>query len=258
MESTYGDKLHASFQDSAKDLERIVVDTYRRGGKLIVPAFAVGRTQEIVYALHQLSYARKIPHLPIFVDSPLAVNVTAIFSNHPEAYDEETRAFISGNKASHDPFGFEGLKYTRSVDESKELNFLREPAIVISASGMCESGRIQHHLVNNIEDPRNTVLIAGFQAENTLGRKIEEKQETVRIFGETYHLRAQVEKITGFSAHADRNALLKWAGSIKKKPLRAFLVHGEDGPLNALADGLTKEVAFERVDIPDMQQSFSV
>jgi metallo-beta-lactamase family protein len=258
MESTYGDTLHSTYKDSEKDLERIVNETYRRGGKLIIPAFAVGRTQEIVYALHQMDDARRIPHMPIYVDSPLAVNVTSIFAHHPEAYDEETRAFVSGDKAHLDPFGFSDLHYTRTVDESKELNFLREPAVIISASGMAEAGRIQHHLVNNIQDARNTILIAGYQAENTLGRRILDKEPTVRIFGETYSLRAQVESITGFSAHADRNGLLGWATAIKKKPVRIFLVHGEDPAINALAESLRTEAGFERVDIPDMHQSFGV
>jgi metallo-beta-lactamase family protein len=258
LESTYGDRLHGTYKDSEKDLARIVIETYKRGGKLIIPAFAVGRTQEIVYALHQLTVARKIPRLPIYVDSPLAVNVTAVFAQHPEAYDDETRAFISGLKGPRDPFGFEDLYYTRSVEDSKELNFLRDPAVIISASGMAEAGRIQHHLKNNIEDPRNTILIAGYQAAETLGRRIQEKQPTVRIFGDTYQLRAQVETITGFSAHADRNGLLTWAGAIKKKPVRTFLVHGEDPGLNGLSDGLKKEVGFERVEIPDLHEGFSV
>ncbi|MEP7285838.1 MAG: MBL fold metallo-hydrolase [Chloroflexota bacterium] len=257
-ESTYGDRLHSAYADSEKDLQRIVIETYKRGGKLIVPAFAVGRTQEIVYALHKMVVAHKIPHIPIYVDSPLAIDVTAIFAQHPEAYDEETRAFISGNKADSNLFGFADLHYTRQVAESKELNFLRDPAIIISASGMAEAGRIQHHLVNNIEDERNTILIAGYQAENTLGRHIQDKQPTVKIYGDTYHLKARVEVITGFSAHADRNGLLGWAGAIKKKPVRTFLVHGEDPALNALAEGMRHDLGFERVDIPDLHQSFNV
>jgi metallo-beta-lactamase family protein len=257
MESTYGDRLHATFADSEKDLQRIVIETYRNGGKLIVPAFAVGRTQEIVYALHKMWIDRKIPHMPIYVDSPLAVNVTSVFAMHPEAYDEETREFLLGHKGITNPFGFQDLHYTRSVDESKELNFLREPAVIISASGMAESGRIQHHLVNNIEDPKNTVLIAGYQAENTLGRRIQEKEPKVKIFGEMHNLRARVETITGFSGHADRKGLLTWAEAIKKKPVRTFLVHGEDSGLNGLAQGLKDEVGFERVEIPDLHQSFN-
>jgi len=258
MESTYGDRLHESFEDSVRRLEQIVAQTYKRGGKIIVPSFAVGRTQELVYALHQLQRKGDLPPLKIFVDSPLAVNVTAIFANHPEAYDEETRAFISGDKAHLDPFGFQGLIYVRSVEESKALNFLNQPAIIISASGMAESGRILHHLANNVEDPRNTILIVGFQAEHTLGRRIEERQPKIRIFGEEYHLRAQVERLTGFSAHADRNALLAWAAAFKKKPLRTFLVHGEEPALSSLAEALRTEVGFERVDIPDLHQTFSV
>lgn len=258
MESTYGDKLHEPLEDAISKLKKVIISTYRRGGKVIIPSFAVGRTQEVVYALHQLIRKNDIPRLPIFVDSPLAVNITAIFSNHPEAYDEETRAFISGEKSTLDPFGFAGLSYVRSVDESKSLNFLKEPAVIISASGMCESGRVLHHLKNNVEDPRNTVLIVGFQAEHTLGRRIEEKQPRVKIFGEEYDLNAQVERITGFSAHADRAALLNWAGNFKKKPVRTFLVHGEDGPLQALAEGLRTEVGFEKVDIPDLHQNFGV
>jgi metallo-beta-lactamase family protein len=258
LESTYGDRLHGTYSDSEKELQRVVVETYQRGGKVIMPAFAVGRTQEIVYALHKLSVARKIPHLPIYVDSPLAVNVTAVFIHHPEAYDDETRAFLVDNQGISDPFGFSDLHYTRSVDDSKELNFLREPAIIISASGMAEAGRIQHHLAHNIEDPKNTILIVGYQAENTLGRRIQDKEPTVRIFGDTYHLRAQVQVITGFSAHADRNGLLGWAGAIKKRPIRTFLVHGEDPALTALADGLKAEVGFEKVDIPDLHESFGI
>jgi metallo-beta-lactamase family protein len=257
MESTYGDRAHAKYGDSLKDLERIVVSTHKRGGLLIIPAFAVGRTQEIVFALHQLSRAGKIPKLPIYVDSPLAVNVTTIFSMHPESYDSETLEFLMGVHG-RDPFGFEGLRYVRSKEESMELNFLTQPAVIISASGMAEAGRVLHHLKNHIDDPRNTVLIAGYQAENTLGRKILEKQPIVNIFGESYPLRAQVESISGFSAHADRHALLTWAGGFDKRPRRTFLVHGEDNGLSGLQQGLMEDVGFENVAIPDMNQSFEV
>ncbi|MCC7208714.1 MAG: MBL fold metallo-hydrolase [Anaerolineae bacterium] len=258
MESTYGDKDHEDFATSENKLAEIVNDTVSRGGKLIIPAFAVGRTQEIVYALHQLSDAKRIPRLPIYVDSPLAVNVTEVFSMHPESYDEETRQFISGDKAGHDPFGFSGLNYVRSVEESKALNTKPGPMIIISASGMAETGRILHHLRNNIEDRRSTVLIAGFQAEHTLGRQIEEGRSPVKIFGEPYQVRARVERITGFSAHADRTNLLEWAGAFKKRPVRTFLVHGEPGPMSALASGLASQVGYENVEIPQMHQSFAL
>jgi metallo-beta-lactamase family protein len=257
MESTYGDRLHEPYSDSAKELERIVVETHKRGGKIIVPAFAVGRTQQLVYSLHQLAKAGKIPHLPIYVDSPLAVNTTAVFRQHPECYDPETRAFVMQLGVGEDPFGFKDVIYTRSVDESKQLNFLREPAVIISASGMAETGRILHHLKNNIEDPNTTVLIVGWQAPETLGRRLVDGDKQVRIFGETYENRAHVEVLNGFSGHADRNELLAWAGAMQRKPARTFLVHGEPEPAAALAQGLKNEYQLQ-VDIPAWKQSFEV
>jgi metallo-beta-lactamase family protein len=198
---------------------------------------------------------RDIPELPIFVDSPLAINATAVFRLHPEAYDAEIRQFML---AEGDPFGFDQLFYTRSVEQSKELNFRREPFIVISASGMAETGRILHHLANRIEDPKNTILIVGWQAPDTLGRRIVEKQPVVRIFGEDYHLKAQVEVLNGFSGHADRNELQEWAGAITKQPRRTFLVHGEEDAAVALADDLKAKVGYEQVDVPELHQKFAV
>jgi len=237
-ESTYGDRLHAPIEETDEALQDVVVTTYQRGGKVIVPAFSVGRTQELVYALHRLTESRNIPQMPIFVDSPLSVNVTEIFRLHPECYDEELNQFLV---ASHrrDPFGFHRLSYIRSVEASKELNFLREPAIIISASGMCEAGRILHHLKNNIEDPRNTILIVGWQAPHTLGRRLVERQASVKIFGEEYSLKARVETINGFSAHADREELLDYVRQLKPRRLQsAFVVHGEEASSLALAEGL--------------------
>ena len=173
MESTYGDRVHEPIQSVSDKLAGIVNRTYQRGGKIIVPAFAVGRTQQLVLLLHQLINAKKIPSFPIFVDSPLAVNVTEVFRKHPELFDGEAEAFVLDHE---DPFGFNRLTYIRDVEQSKALNDLHGPFMVISASGMCEAGRVLHHLKNNIGDPRNTVLITGYQAENTLGRKIEEGQ----------------------------------------------------------------------------------
>ena len=216
IESTYGNREHPPQEEANKRLEDIVNETYKRGGKLIVPAFAVGRTQELVYRLHQLVDRRDIPpSLRVFVDSPLAIDATAIYRLHPEAYDEEVIDFLEDDR-HNDPFGFEMMRYTRTTEESKELNFLREPAVIISASGMAEAGRILHHLKNNIEDPRNTILIVGWQAPNTLGRRIVEKQPTVKIFGESYKLRANVEIINGFSAHADHSELVEWSGHLQQ------------------------------------------
>lgn len=216
MESTYGDKLHEPYEDSERKLEKIITDTYRRGGSIIMPAFAVGRTQQIVYTLHQLHKKGDMPHMPIYVDSPLAVNATAVFQLHPECYDEETRHFMN-TMNTKDPFGFAMLTYVRQLEESKQLNFKREPCIIISASGMAEFGRVVHHLANRIGDPNNTILITGWQAQNTLGRRLVEKHSTVRIFGEEHQVRARVEVLNGFSGHADHDELMDWVGAMRQK-----------------------------------------
>jgi metallo-beta-lactamase family protein len=252
LESTYGDRLHKQLGHVAESLAAVVNRTVARGGKIIVPSFAVGRTQQLVLVLHQLIDANRIPSIPIFVDSPLAVNVTEVFRQHPECYDEETRKFLSENE---DPFGFYRLTYVREASESKKLNDLHGPFMVISASGMCEAGRILHHLRNNIEDPRNTVLITGFQAENTLGRKILEGQAEVPIFGEPVRLRAEVVSLEELSGHADQKELIEWmrpfAGGLKK----VFLVHGEQSQGAALAKVIQREFGIEAVQ-PSHGESF--
>jgi metallo-beta-lactamase family protein len=257
IESTYGDRLHDPIDATDMQLRQVIVDTYRQGGKVIVPAFSVGRTQDLVYSLHHLTVTRKIPEMPIFVDSPLSVNVTEIFRLHPECYDEELREFM--NKGNHrDPFGFHRLRYIRAVEASKELNFLREPAIIISASGMCEAGRILHHLKNNIEDPRNTVLIVGWQAPHTLGRRLVERRPRVRIFGQEYDLQARVETINGFSAHADRKDLLNYVRRLEPGRLQqVFVVHGEEAASLSLADGL-EELGVDQVIVPREGEAFEL
>ena len=257
MESTYGNRLHPPYPESEKELERIINETYNRGGVLLIPAFAVGRTQQIVYALHKLHDQKKIPHLPIYVDSPLATNTTEIFRMHPECYDAEMREFLLNDNHT-DPFGFETLKFTGNVEESKKLNFLKKPAVIISASGMMEGGRILHHLRNRISDSRNTILVTGWQAPNTLGRRVVNKEPVVRIFGDEFDVKAHVEIITGFSGHADRDELLAWAGAMQKKPAHTFIVHGEEESSQALADSLQTGLGFSNITIPDMHQSFEV
>lgn len=248
MESTYGSRLHEDFDDSEKRLEQIVTETYKRGGSLIMPAFAVGRVQQIVYTLHRLVQRGDIPRIPIFVDSPLAVNVTSVFSLHPECYDSEISEFVA--QIEHgDPFGFRDLTYIRSLEESKQLNFRREPCVIVAASGMMEFGRILHHVRHRIEDPKNTVLITGWQAENTLGRKLIDGQKTVRIFGEDYHPQARIEVLDGFSGHADRDELLTWVEGIQRKPSRIFLVHGEEPEALALK-GVIEERFGIKTDVP--------
>jgi len=224
-ESTYGDRLHGSILDAGKELEIVINRTAQRGGKILIPSFAVERTQEVVYHLNQLWKEKRIPDMPIYVDSPLSANVTEVFMNHPECYDKETfREFIEN---ASNPFGFGRLQYTRDVNQSKALNEMKGPMIIISASGMCENGRILHHLRNNIEDPKNTIMIVGYMAKDTLGRKIQEKQQLVNIFGEPFHLRAEVAVMDVFSGHADRSDLLDNISKVKDLK-RIFLVHGEE------------------------------
>jgi metallo-beta-lactamase family protein len=204
-----------------------------------------------------MTRAQQIPELPIFVDSPLSVNVTEIFRLHPECYDEEVSEFLAANN-HRDPFGFYRLTYIRAVEASKELNHLEEPAIIISASGMCEAGRILHHLKNNVEDPRNTILIVGWQAPHTLGRRLVERQPVVKIFGEKYRLKARVKTINGFSAHADRDELLAYADQLGPSRLRsAFVVHGEETSSLALAEGL-QELGIGQVFVPQPGEVFEL
>jgi metallo-beta-lactamase family protein len=237
IESTYGDRAHQPHEEAEGRLHRLIDETCAHGGKVVIPAFTVGRTQEIVYSLHRLASANELPHVPIYVDSPLAVNVTEVFRLHPECYDEEVREFMSRDR-HRDPFGFERLRYIRNVEDSKALNDLEGPAVIISASGMCEAGRIQHHLKHTIGDPRNAVLIVGWQAPHTLGRRLVERRPVVKIFGQEYPLRARVETINGYSAHADRKGLLGWAKPIARDLRQAFVVHGDPDPAAALAEGL--------------------
>lgn len=256
MESTYGDTVHPPYADDAQAMETVIGDTYRRGGQVLIPAFAVGRTQQIVYALHQLRAAGDLPDLPVYVDSPLAIDVTAVHRLHPECFDAETRAFLDGQRG-RDPFGFDMLHYTRHVEQSKQLNFLTTSAIIVAASGMAEAGRILHHLKNRIEDPRTTILFVGWQAPNTLGRYILEGNPKVRIFGEEYHNRARAVALDGFSGHADRPGLLGWVGAMRQRPQHVFLVHGESDAAAALTTTLHDQLGIA-AHTPALSQSFEV
>lgn len=254
MESTYGDRLHPPAPETDKELAEIVNRTHQRGGALVIPSFAVGRTQQIVYVFQQLVAEGRIPKLPIYVDSPLAVNVTEAFRSHPEVYDKEIQDYMY-TYHDDDPFGFDQLHYTRSVEDSKQLNTKEEPFVVISASGMCEAGRILHHLRNRVGDPRNTVLIVGWQAPETLGRRLVDGQKTVRIFGEEHIVRAEVIQMGSLSGHADADELVGWVQAIGKKPRQTFLVHGEPDPANTLKKRLEDEVGLEEVFVPELYQS---
>jgi metallo-beta-lactamase family protein len=248
IESTYGDRLHDSVTNALPDLQRAVNDIVRRGGKLIIPAFAVGRTQEIVYYLNELTIHGRLPRIPVYVDSPLAINVTEAFRTHPECFDAETNQLLMRDPDG-DAFGFQRVEYTRTVEQSKAINRVDGPAIIISASGMCENGRILHHLRNYIEDPKNLILFVSFQAQHTLGRKILDQLPWVRILGDEFKVRAEVRRIEAFSGHADRNDLLAWVKPQAKNLRGVFLVHGEMEPMRALADGI-RNLGVKRVEVP--------
>ncbi len=258
MESTYGDREHPPGQVAVNELLEVVKATAQRGGKLIVPAFAVGRTQEVVYHLDRLCEAGKLPPIDVFVDSPLAVNVTETFRQHPECYNAEVRRNIQ-EEADRNVFGFRRLQYVLNVEESKRLNFHAGPAVIISASGMCEAGRILHHLRNNLGDPRNTVLFVGYQGEHTLGRKLLDGLTPVKIFGEEVKVKANMVRVEAFSGHADRSELLDWAKGVAagRGTPKTFLVHGEDGPRAGLTAGL-KAQGFADVHSPGRGEEFAL
>ncbi|QQO10243.1 MBL fold metallo-hydrolase RNA specificity domain-containing protein [Breznakiella homolactica] len=226
MESTYGDRRHDSTHDAMERLAEVAKRAIKNKGRILIPAFAIERTQELVYYFHMLVDQGIIPEIPIYVDSPMATNATTIFQVHPECYDEEIHeAFIKHHK---NPFGFNSLHFTTSVNESKALNDHPGPLIIISADGMCEAGRIQHHLINSIEDPNTTVLTVGYMAQNTLGRRIRDKEPEVKIHGQWYKRNAAVEEINAFSAHADYTECKEWLDAIDTSRLKKiFLVHGE-------------------------------
>jgi len=243
MESTYGNRDHASVDGAKQELARVVREAAARGGRVLIPAFAVGRTQELVYDLHQLALAGEIPRLPIVIDSPLASKATAVFEKNTDVFDP-TEPFVAaqaGNRAAL--FEFPLLRFTESVEESKALNQHVGPMVIIAASGMAESGRILHHLVNGAPDPRNTVLVVGFMAEHTLGRRIVEKQPLLRVLGEEVPLRARVEVIDGYSAHADRVGLGAWIEAVRNTSPAlgdVWLVHGEPQAQDVFVDVLVK------------------
>jgi metallo-beta-lactamase family protein len=253
VESTYADRDHESVADAEERLGEAVRRTAARGGKVLIPAFALGRVQEIVYSLHQLHRTRRIPDVPVYIDSPLAVDATTVFRMHPEVFDARERLIAEGLPI----FDFSLVRYVRDVAASKALNALPGPAVIIAASGMAESGRILHHLAHGIGDHRNLVLIVGFQAEHTLGRRIQNGEEVVRILGQDFPRRAEVETIGGYSAHADRNELRAWIRRLGGPIRRAFVVHGEAQALGAMATTLREEGVRE-VILPKHGEGFDL
>jgi metallo-beta-lactamase family protein len=255
MECTYGDKPHRDPLNAFVEFRAVVKRTVERGGKVIIPAFAVGRTQELVYDLNQMMTNGEAPSVPVYVDSPLAVKASQVFKNHTECFDAETAQFV--REARHPALDFKMLTYTQSVEESKKLNEVKEPMIIISASGMAETGRILHHLRNNIENSKNTVCIVSWQAPNTLGRRLADREKQVRIFGEPYEVKAEIATIGGLSGHAGQDLLTQYALGVKGQVKQIFLVHGEEKSAAAFQAKL-KENGMRQTHYPEPHESVEI
>jgi metallo-beta-lactamase family protein len=255
VESTYGARVHEPKTDANAIVGKLVRDTLDRKGKVIIPSFAVGRTQQIVYTLHQLTLAGQMPRVPIYVDSPLSVSATEVFRLHPECFNETVYKFL---REKENPFGMENLTYIREVSHSMKLNDLTDPCIIISASGMAEAGRIRHHLKNNIGDAKNLVLFVGYCAEHTLGAQILAHQSPVNIFGEPYPVRAQIASIDSFSGHADKNELRRYVEGISGNLKKICVIHGEESQALAFAETLRGMKPKAQVVVPEYQQVVEV
>ncbi|MBN1670853.1 MAG: MBL fold metallo-hydrolase [Kiritimatiellae bacterium] len=245
-ESTYGDRLHPPGEDVKAKLAELVGKVAERGSRLVIPAFSVGRTQQVLYFLHQLWKEKRIRDVPVYVDSPLSTKATAVYDRHPECYDRELLDLLRNRQ---DPFGAGRVTYVTDVADSKRLNEMRGPVIILSASGMCEAGRILHHLKHSVDDARNVILIVGFQAEHTLGRRLVEHLSPIRIFGERHELRAEVHSVQALSAHADRDELLAYFRAMGTPVPRAFVVHGEPPAAEAMGAAL-REMGVADVTVP--------
>ena len=254
-ESTYGDRIHPPLEEGKEHLRTILKDAFDRRAKIVVPAYSVGRTQALVFVMHQLMDEGRLPQMPIWIDSPLSLEATEVFRKHPECFDKDTQKYLERDS---DPFGFSRLRYVKTVEESKALNGMSGPSMIIAASGMCEGGRVLHHLKNTVSDPNNLVLITGFQAPGTLGRRIVEGEKIIRLYGEEYPLNARVEVLNEYSAHADRENLLElFRGYNPRSVKKVFLVHGDEKQINSLASGIA-ELGYKDIEIPETGQSFEL
>lgn len=238
LESTYGMRLHETNEDKVEKLREVLISTLKRRGNLVIPSFAVGRTQDLLYELNRLFKTGAVPRIPTYIDSPLAVSATEIFRRNPDCFDEQTRKMLANQD---DPFAFEGLTYVRTVEESKAINEIQHPVIIVSASGMADAGRIKHHLKHNLWRPECSVLFVGYQAEGTLGRQLHDGAKLVTVLGEKVVVKARIASIDGFSAHADQRGLLNWLGRMKRLPKTVFIVHGEEQAAVTLSDKITEE-----------------
>jgi metallo-beta-lactamase family protein len=244
IESTYGDRVHQGKEDTKKMIAEIINSTKKAGGNIVIPSFALERSQELLYYINELMLEDKIPHLTVFLDSPMAANITKVFQKHRELYDEEMTEHVRNNES---PFKFPELKITGTSDESKAINHIKGPVIIIAGSGMCTGGRIKHHLVNNITNPRNTVMFIGYQAVGTLGRRIVNGEKEVRIHGREYPVNARIAKINGFSAHADKEELFNWLSKLKNPPRKLFIVHGESESAQHFGDYIRQKTGWNVV-----------
>jgi len=254
VESTYGDRVHEDVEDVKGRLAEVVNDTCEAGGNIVIPSFAIERSQELLYYLNELLREEKIPNLQAFLDSPMAIRVTEVFKNHPEMFDEEMKQLIKNGES---PFKFPGLTMSRTTNESKAINEIAETIIIIAGSGMCTGGRIKHHLVNNISRPESTILFVGYQAAGTLGRHILEKPDQVRILGEKRRIEARIERIHGFSAHADRDELYEWLSGLENHPRNLFLVHGEADVCQTFAEFLREKRPWT-ISVPEYREEVTL
>jgi len=254
VESTYGDRLLERPEDAANQLAEAINTTAKRGGNVVIPSFALERAQEILYYLNTFLLESRIPHLKVFVDSPMAVEVTGVFEHHLELFDKEMKELLLQRKS---PFDFPGLNLAGTVDESKAINHMDDSVIIVAGSGMCTGGRIKHHLVNNISRPESTVVFVGYQAVGTLGRHIVDGAKKVRILGQYYPVKARITQLNGFSAHADMGELVRWLSSLRKPPRRVFVTHGELNASQHLAGLIRSSHGWETI-IPSYQDQVSL
>ena len=255
VESTYGNRDHTAQSGLSDEIEGLLSETLSNGGKVIIPAFSVGRTQLLVYTLHQLVDSGRLPDFPIFVDSPLSVNATEVFRLHPECFNRDIYTFL---REKENPFGMDNLTYIRKASESIKLNTLEGPAIIISSSGMCEAGRIRHHLKNNISDPNDLILFVGYCAYNTLGAVIRAGIDPVYIFGELHEVKAKVASFDGFSGHADRKELGRYVESLTGDITNIYVVHGEEESSLSFAEQLRRLKPGADVVVPELNETFEV
>lgn len=249
VESTYGDRVHKGPEDTKQLIGEVINSTIQAGGNIVVPSFALERSQELLYFINELYHQNAIPHMTVYLDSPMASRITKVFKRHRELYDKEMTEYVNNHES---PFNLPGLKMAGSSDESKAINHVRKSVMIIAGSGMCTGGRIKHHLVNNISKRQNTIMFVGYQAVGTLGRRIVNGEKEVRILGKEYPVKARIERINGFSAHADQEELLEWLRGLKRPPRKVFVVHGESESALHFGEFLRNKTGWE-IDVPAYQ-----